>query len=187
MFRQPCRMKQASDISLDTLSSVHWRCIGGGLPTFGVPRGHRGSRARGPRVGPLRPGSAGQESAAENRLPASLAKPASKSPRVASAIDEASRLAGAPFPSGDATIGAFRRGICRGKHAVRCPVLPIVSPLPRRRRPVIRAQAWRGGAAPAPGAIGRGVGRSQGSGGPPSVLLSDATARYDVPQRRPAG
>ena len=88
------------------------------------------------------------------------------------AIDAAGQLAGSPPPSGDATIGAFRRGDRRVKHAVRGPVRPML----------------RGEIPAPPGARGDGrrsrqrlspveSARARAAAGRHLALLSEATAR----------
>ena len=97
------------------------------------------------------------------------------------AIDAASQLAGVPSPSSDPTIGAFRRGIRRVKHAARGPVRPMF----RSEIPAPEMPPDAGPSLPAPDRLSRRglsameTARARAAAGRHLMLLSDATARYD--------
>ena len=97
------------------------------------------------------------------------------------AIDAASQLAGVPSPSSDPTIGAFRRGISRVKHADRGPVRPmfrseIPAPeMPTEAGPRVPAAARHSRR----GLSATESARARAAAGRHLFLLSDATARYD--------
>ena len=97
------------------------------------------------------------------------------------AIDAASQLAGVPSPSSDPTIGAFRRGIRRVKHAARGPVRPMF----RSEIPAPEMPTEAGPHMPAAGRLSRRglsateTARARAAAGRHLMLLSDATARYD--------
>ena len=81
------------------------------------------------------------------------------------AIDAVCQLAAVYSPLGDATVGAFRRGVRRAKHTTRGPVRPMflgeIPELPQE--PPSGACRWKG---LAPGALACRIGTSAGSGGP---------------------
>ena len=177
--RQPRKLKQPSHTVLDTLAAL-------------VPRAPEAPSPNASLVAILVVGRAGhtwdsdvpafrdwQQFAATNGFTALQAKPAEFLHFFATraeggvgsakmhicAIDAVCQLVAVSSPSGDATFGAFRRGVRRAKHATRGPVRPMfLGEIPEMsQEPPSGARRWKG---LAPGALACRIGTSAGSGGP---------------------